>query len=880
MSRQTSAVALGTLAPSTLLTPDAAQRLTSALAERYRIERELGRGGMATVYLAGDLRHDRQVAIKVLHPELAAVLGAERFLAEIKLTAKLQHPHILPLFDSGAADGLLFYVMPFVEGETLRHRLQRERQLSVRDAASIATEVADALAYAHGRGVVHRDIKPENILLRDGHALVADFGIALAVQQAGSDRLTQTGLSLGTPAYMSPEQAAGERGVDARSDLYALGAVLFEMLAGEPPFTGATAQAIIARVMTEDPRPLGVVRRAVPPHIAAATLTALEKLPADRFASAQEFAAALQEPTLVRSVPRASADQRALRSLPWLLGVVAAAVLGHLTGSRRANVVSWPVQRFHITLPPHAAYTSDILSVLTLSPDGRLLAYNGIDSSGQRQIFLRAMDQLEPQPVPGSVNATAPFFSPDGRWLGYRTGTRLMRMPTSGGSPEPICESTGLLLMPAAWLERNTVVVADDAGLRECTMAGKDSTLLRSAPGVRFRSPHALPGDRAVLLTIDSAGSSRLAAFDLGTHRLHELGVAGSDPRYVDSEHLVYVSADQRIQAVVFDSQTLRVKGDPVLVSDSIDVTLGMANMALSRNGILVHVGPAPPTVLELVGLDGRSERLPLRPGTFAFPSISPDGRRIAMVREADIWVFERGAGVLTRLTSEGGADRPIWSPDGRQVAFVNQRGTRVVLRRVAADGSTPAESLLTLPDKELWEGRYVPRSQDLLVRYIGRGSSRRDVGLVTAQTPGELRPLLQSPADEVTPVASPDGRWLGYVSNESGRAEVYVRAYPGMGKRVQVSVDGGTEPLWSPHGDVLYFRAGSALVAADLHVGTELEIVGRRTLFTDPGFASDLTHQDYDVLPDGRGFVMVRNVGTRGLVVTLHRFENLRPAP
>src|SRR5512143_3680552 len=224
-------------------------RLAAALADRYRIERELGQGGMATVYLAEDVRHRRKVALKVLHPELSAVLGPDRFLKEIELTASLQHPHILALFDSGSSEGRLFYVMPYVDGETLRTRLERDRQLAITDALQMAREIADALQYAHERGVVHRDIKPENILLQGGHALVADFGIALAVQQAGGQRMTQTGLSLGTPQYMSPEQAMGERTVDARSDIYALAAVTYEMLTGDPPFTGSSIQAVVAKVL-------------------------------------------------------------------------------------------------------------------------------------------------------------------------------------------------------------------------------------------------------------------------------------------------------------------------------------------------------------------------------------------------------------------------------------------------------------------------------------------------------------------------------------------------------------------------------------------------------------------------------------------------------
>ena len=272
------------------------QRLTAALADRYQIERELGSGGMATVYLAEDVKHDRKVAVKVLRPELAAVIGAERFVREIRTIAALQHPHILGLIDSGEAAGTAYYVMPYVEGESLRGRISREKQLPVDEAVRIAREVASALDYAHRRGVIHRDIKPENILLQEGQALVADFGIALVVSTAGGSRMTETGMSLGTPHYMSPEQAMGEREITPRADIYALGCVLYEMLTGDPPFTGATAQAIVARVLTETPRAISTQRHTVPASVEAVTFRALEKLPADRFASAREFADALADP--------------------------------------------------------------------------------------------------------------------------------------------------------------------------------------------------------------------------------------------------------------------------------------------------------------------------------------------------------------------------------------------------------------------------------------------------------------------------------------------------------------------------------------------------------------------------------------------------------
>ena len=306
---------------------DLAERLRAALAGRYDVERELGAGGMATVYLAHDLKHDRKVAIKVLRPELSAVIGAERFLREIKTIANLQHPHILGLIDSGEVSGTAYYVMPFVDGESLRDRLHREQQLPIAEAVRTATEVASALDYAHRHGIIHRDIKPENILLHDGRALVADFGIALAASKVGGARMTETGMSLGTPTYMSPEQAMGERVITARSDVYALGCVTYEMLVGEPPFTGPTAQAIVAKVMTAEPAGLTAQRRSIPAAVEAAVLTALEKLPADRFATAAEFAAALINPQ-ARTVRTAAigAGRLGQRRFGWLPAAIVGAV--------------------------------------------------------------------------------------------------------------------------------------------------------------------------------------------------------------------------------------------------------------------------------------------------------------------------------------------------------------------------------------------------------------------------------------------------------------------------------------------------------------------------------------------------------------------------
>ncbi|HEU4828363.1 MAG TPA: protein kinase, partial [Gemmatimonadales bacterium] len=557
----------------------------------YLLDRELGRGGMATVYLARDRKHDRQVAIKVLHPELAVLLGTERFLREIRVIATLQHPHIVGLIDSGVFgpdDGELagrpYYVMPYVPGQSLRERLEREGQLAVKEALRIAGEVAAALDYAHRHGIVHRDIKPENILLAEGSALVTDFGIALAVEQAGGERMTQTGLSLGTPSYMSPEQAMGERAITARSDIYALGAVTYEMLTGEPPFTGPTVQAVVARVLSEPPRPIRSTRPSVSAEVEAAILRALERIPADRFASAAEFAAALDAPagsvTAAGAAPVRRPRMRVASIIPWAALLVTALVVGFALARPRETTVP-PVYRFLVSLPPNAAVVDDILSVMALSPDGTVLAYNGRDTLGLRRLYLRRMDALESAPVPGSENAAAPVFSPDGRWLAFRTGSRMVRVPLAGGPAEPICEVGGLVR--PTWLGRDALVFADPRGINLCTPGEAATTVLAADSGDSFQLPHALPGDRTILFGITRGDSSRIVAYDIGDRAVKDLGLAGTDPHYVETGHLVYLAPDGLVRAVGFDLDALEVRGEGVVVDETLPVTYSQALLAISR---------------------------------------------------------------------------------------------------------------------------------------------------------------------------------------------------------------------------------------------------------------------------------------------------------
>src|SRR5256712_541392 len=391
---------------------DALERLGAALAEHYAIERELGAGGMATVYLARDLKHDRHVALKVLRPELAAVLGIERFLSEIRVTAHLQHPHILPLFDSGQAGGLIYYVMPHVEGESLRQRLEREKQLPIAEALMLAGGVGSALDYAHRHGVIHRDIKPENVLFQDGQAVVADFGIALALSAAGGSRLTETGLSLGTPQYMSPEQATGDRLIDARSDIYSLASVLYEMLAGEPPHTGPTVQSVIAKVLTDRPRPLRQLRESVPPHVEAAVLKALAKVPADRFQTAAEFVDALARPgwAAALATPGRFGRVAARDVAPWAVAGLATGFALWAWLRPRPEPLARPVARFTLALPPSAPLP-EAGPTRALSPDGSRIVYVSSLVTGN-QLFSRKRDLLEPGPIARTQKPRTPFLPP------------------------------------------------------------------------------------------------------------------------------------------------------------------------------------------------------------------------------------------------------------------------------------------------------------------------------------------------------------------------------------------------------------------------------------------------------------------------------------
>jgi serine/threonine-protein kinase len=879
---------------------DSVARLTSALAGRYAIERELGQGGMATVYLAHDVRHDRKVALKVLRPELSAILGGERFLAEIRTTANLQHPHILSLFDSGDADGTVFYVMPYVEGESLRDRLTRAKQLPVEEAVRIAREVADALQYAHERGIVHRDIKPENILLHGGHALVADFGIALAASRSeGGTRMTETGMSLGTPHYMSPEQAMGEREITPKADIYALGCVLYEMLTAEPPFTGATAQAIIARVMTEEPRPLTTQRRTIPPHVEAAVRTALEKLPADRFANAAEFAAALANPAYTARTGLAGAAPAARSASTWRsraaipLAVIALGSLGLATWAlTRPEPPPHPVARFTVLLP---GTRLGISSAPVLSPDGSRILLVAVDSLGRALLALRSLDQDVALPIAGTEGiAAAGVFSPDGQSIAYRHGGKLRRVSLAGGAPQTLAD----WLEPSAgltWTDRDEIVYGRGdtllrvpaAGGTPVVVAGPDS----SSGTLRFVSPHALPGGRSMIATRWMATGTQLVAIELSTGTVRNLGMAGMTPWFVDAGRMMYTDPAGTLLSVPFDPRRAEITGPAEPIAENVNILFGVfARASASRTGAIAYLTGAAQRGRELVVVsrEGRAEPLAAPPALYRFPRFSPDGRRFAVgttlfgrATMGDLWIWDFGSRRLTRLTADSNNWQPEWTPDGTALIYPHGALSGNELRRISADGSSDPQPFFTRRPAVLVESRLLPGGL-LLFRedVLDPAAGTRNILVAPVDSPAAARPLAATAFNERGIAVTLDGRWLAFTSNLSGSDEIYIRRLDEGSPRWRVSTRGGTEPRWGPGNRELFFRLGDSVYVVAIALGGEPRLGEPRALFGGQYVASP--HEPlYDVSPDGQRFLMVRELGlaspTASVHIVLHAFDQRR---
>ncbi len=878
-------------------------RLSAALADRYRIERRLGEGGMATVYLAEDLKHKRQVAVKVLKPELSAVIGGERFVKEIEVTANLQHPNILPLYDSGTAtspdgDGtFLYYVMPFIDGESLRDRIDRERQLPVEESVSIAKSVAAALDYAHRHEVVHRDIKPENILLHDGQALVADFGIALAVSAAGGQRMTETGMSIGTPHYMSPEQASADRELDGRTDVYSLGATLHEMLAGQPPFIGASAQAIVAKILTEEPPPVTKERPSVPGNVEFSIRKCLAKLPADRFQTAAELSEALSSSTYAAPYAGATGQRPATNGrwrVPALIGVSGLLLAAALWGWFRPQ----PKQSFRLAVA--FAEGEQIQRVPTrrfaISPDGERIVYVGQGTgAAPRQLWVRELDQLSSRPIPGTDLPRAVFFSPDGQSIGFVDGEPgdLKVAPIGGGPVRTVASDSanpwGGSWGPNGWLYYSTstgrlVRVRASGGEIE-TIATPDST--DTIARVEYDWPEILPNGKGLIFQIwrSSVANASIATLSLESGEVRLLADA-LYARYLATGHLLYVTFEGSLFAQAFDQDRLEFTGDPVAIESGVrfETFAGVGQFDVSQNGHLVYQGGESGTQDQVVRVDREGVATPVDPewrGGFETLSLSPDGSMLALGAGASdggqIWVKELDAGPQRPLTFEGNENhRPTWAPDGSSVTYLV--ATRVLNTR--ADGGAPSEEITV--DAAVWEVEWSNDGTWLVMRTGGTGTGTRDLQAFRPGIDSVLRVVVASPADEYGPALSPDGRWIAYVSNESGREEVYVRPFPEADRvRVQVSVNGGTEPRWAHSGRELFMRntRGEMVVYNVRADESTFTVEGTEVLFDASEFLSDNFHHAYDVSLDDQRFVMIKSGEAfgGGLILAINWFEELK---
>jgi serine/threonine protein kinase len=880
---------------------DSLEQLRRSLSDRYRVERELGAGGMATVYLAHDLKHERRVAIKVLKPELAAVLGAERFVVEIKTTASLQHPHILPLFDSGEAGGFLFYVMPYIEGETIREKLNRETQFGVDEAVRVAREVADALDYAHRHGVIHRDIKPENILLHDGRAMVMDFGIALALSAAAGGRMTETGLSLGTPHYMSPEQATAEKEISGRSDVYSLATVLYEMLAGNPPFTGAAAQQIIMKIITEPAASVTKYRKAVPGNVAEALARALEKIAADRFESARAFADALANPEFTtetrgfdRSTPRSASARRARRVsnwLPWTLVVTLAATSTWLA-TLPARAATAGSLRFAADLDSVQSFANS--PSIAVMPDGRALIV-GANVRGQPVLISRRLDRLETQIIRGSEGAGRAFVSHDGRWVAFSARGKLVKLPIEGGTPVTLADSVGW--GGGSWGANGTIVYTPtyQSGLWSVSATGGDAKLLTrpdSASGeLAHWWPDVLPNQRHVLFTAYRTPLERstIEVLDLKTGERRVLVQNGVKPRYAASGHLLF-AREASILAAPFDAGKVAVTGAAVVVMDDVAMNYsdGYAMYDVSPLGTLVVI---PTSVagsrVQVVEVDRRgNEKLLLpTPDRYGSPRYAPDLRRFSVDitpdRTArDVWVMDPVRGARTRVTTEASSDfAAFWLPDGEELIYSSERPLFELYRR-AADGSRPPSLLLGGGHDRV--GGSVS-ADGKLAAFVVSAATGYEVWTVALQGAPTARQYLARPGFALGhPALSPDGRWLAYDSDEGGRVQVYIQSFPDPTRsKRQISSGGGSSPVWTRGGrEVVFVRDDSVMAAT---VDPVSGSAGVPALLFAGAFRSSAPADEgrtYDVSPDGQRFLMLKwpaGEARRRVLVTTGWWPELR---
>ncbi len=877
----------------------------------YEITGTLGAGGMGEVYRATDTTLGRQVAIKVLPDAFAQDADRiARFGREAKTLASLNHPNIAHIYGLEQTDGIKALVMELVEGPTLAQRIA-EGPIPIDEALPIAKQIADALEAAHEQGIIHRDLKPANVKVRpDGTVKVLDFGLAKAMEPAVNSlssasmsptittpAMTQAGMILGTAAYTSPEQARGKT-VDRRSDIWAFGCVLYEMLTGSRAFHGEDVTDTLAAVLRDEPD-WSVLPAATPAATRKLLHRSLEKDPKARLDSAATARLEITD-SLARErdvgIPGATATHVWRR-------VAALAVGGALAGAAVVGGVVWfalrptppPMVRLTMSTPDANALVDD--HNFSITPDGSRVVYRS-----RSQILVRALDQQEPTHL-DVANATSLFLSPDGQWVGFFAGGALKKIPISGGAPVTLSPGDGTSSRGATWGADGTVVFATFSGvtgLQRVSSDGGDVTVLTTAtqetPGVDHVWPEFLPGGRAVLFTIiDSLGSpSQLAVLDLQTGTQRVLVPGASDGKYVPTGHLLF-RVGGALHAVPFDVDRLEVTGTSIPVLEDVGVSgVGVVAAVVSASGTLVYL-PGSATGGErrrLVWVDrqGREEFIGVSLRPYLYPRLSPDSTRVALTsndEQQDLWVWDLRRETLTRLTFDPATDLPpVWAPDNRQLAFSSTRaGGQFNLFMQAVDGTGSVTRLTESLNQQNPTG-ITPDGMHMLFNEVVPGQ-RRNLRMLTLVPAPRVESLLATRFEERGAVVSPDGRWLAYESDNSGRFEIYVRPFPAVDEgQWQLSTAGGVQPLWSRDGRELFYVApNGALMTVPTEPTASLWSAGAPTPVVRPGYFTaaglPFTGRHYDVTLDGQRFLMLKEdesaASTAQISVVLNWFEELK---
>jgi serine/threonine protein kinase/Tol biopolymer transport system component len=875
----------------------------------YEIVAPLGAGGMGEVYRARDTRLERAVAVKILPAQFSSdPIRKQRFEREAKTISSLNHPNICTLHDIGSQDGVDYLVMECVEGETLAKRLEKGA-LPVEQVLKLGAQIADALDKAHRSGVIHRDLKPGNIMLTAAGAKLLDFGLAkpaapltsVATMTAAATQtspMTEQGAIVGTFQYMSPEQVEGKE-LDGRSDIFSLGAVLYEMLTGQRAFLGKSQLSVASAILEKEPAPISSVKPMTPESLDHAIRRCLAKDAEERWQTARDLALELKwiAESSSQAKPALATKGKSIQG-GWqgvLLWAVSSLVLAAVTGFVIWNLKPLPprpVSRTVIALPLGQRLAGLEQPAVALSPDGSQLAYVAVQS-GTQQIYLRAMDGLEARPIAGTEGGVNPFFSPDGQWLGFFSGQKLKKVSVSGGTVQTLHDA--VQLHGASW-DSKGIIAFKRQGVTTLQQVpaegGAPQALTRVEKGeATQRWPDFLPGGQALLTVTSASGfdwsSTQILVQSIATGERQTVIRGGTQPRYAASQHLIYAQ-DGTLMAVPFDPKRLTATGPPAPVVEGVlqSAASGAAQYSLSANGSLVYVrGEIQSAQRRLVWVarNGAEQAVAAPVRTYMFPRLSPDGRSLAVgisEHETQLWLYDLARETLTRLTFQGTVNHnPTWTPDGKRIAFNSNKDGAFNIFWQLADGSGGLERLTTSPNSN------VPMSWSPDGQLLAFMDSNPSTGLdlwVLRLGDRKAQPFLATPFNESVPRFSPDGHWLAYVSNESGRYEVYVQPYPGPGGKWQISTEGGTEPAWNGNGRELFYRDGDKMMAVEIATQSGFAAGKPRTLFEGRYERTPATSPNYDVAPDGQRFLMLKSVGQEAsaptqINVVLNWFEELK---